>query len=123
MPPPSRLLRKILIKNKRLKPDDEKQQLELYTKGQFVIGEEDSEDTAGGDNKATEAAEAAAANHTGSVQILSHHFSYLSNIIFSFKIYSQCTSLAFINDQLHSSNKISRLKGYLKLTWNSFFNY
>ncbi len=66
MPPPSRLLRKILIKNKRLKPDDEKQQLELYMKGQFVIGEEDSEDTTvGGENKATEAADAAAANHTG----------------------------------------------------------
>ena len=33
LPPPSKLKRKILIKNKRLKPEVEKQELELYLKG------------------------------------------------------------------------------------------
>ncbi len=44
-PPPSKLLRKILIKNKRLKPEVEKVELELFRKGEFVIGQEESEDT------------------------------------------------------------------------------
>uniref|UniRef100_A0A6B2EE24 1-phosphatidylinositol 4,5-bisphosphate phosphodiesterase n=1 Tax=Phlebotomus kandelakii TaxID=1109342 RepID=A0A6B2EE24_9DIPT len=39
LPPPSMLLRKILIKNKRLKPEVEKRELELFLEGQFVIDE------------------------------------------------------------------------------------
>ena len=45
MPPPSKLKRKILIKNKRLKTEVEKEELEKYLKGQLEIGEEESEDT------------------------------------------------------------------------------
>jgi len=37
LPPPSKLKRKILIKNKRLKPEVEKQELELYLKGIRLI--------------------------------------------------------------------------------------
>lgn len=44
LPPPCLLKRKILIKNKRLKPDVEKQELELYQQGQFVIEDEVKED-------------------------------------------------------------------------------
>lgn len=45
MPPPSALKRKILIKNKRLKPDVEKIELELFQQGQFVLdSEEPTED-------------------------------------------------------------------------------
>ncbi|XP_060531222.1 1-phosphatidylinositol 4,5-bisphosphate phosphodiesterase isoform X1 [Cylas formicarius] len=44
LPPPSFLKRKILIKNKRLKPDVEKQELELFRQGQFVIEDEEKED-------------------------------------------------------------------------------
>ncbi|XP_052748819.1 1-phosphatidylinositol 4,5-bisphosphate phosphodiesterase isoform X2 [Galleria mellonella] len=44
LPPPSALKRKILIKNKRLKPEVEKQELELFRQGQFVIEEEEKED-------------------------------------------------------------------------------
>lgn len=46
MPPPSALQRKILIKNKRLKPDVEKIELELFQQGQFVLDdtEEPKED-------------------------------------------------------------------------------
>lgn len=38
------LKRKILIKNKRLKPEVEKQELELFKQGQFVIEDEIKED-------------------------------------------------------------------------------
>lgn len=44
MPPPSMLKRKIIIKNKRLKPEVEKQELELFKQGQFVIEDEVKED-------------------------------------------------------------------------------
>ena len=42
MPPPSKLKRKILIKNKRLLPEVEKQELELYFQGQLdILDDED----------------------------------------------------------------------------------
>ncbi|KAF5282144.1 hypothetical protein FQR65_LT02841 [Abscondita terminalis] len=44
LPPPSLLKRKILIKNKRLKPEVEKMELELFRQGQFVIEDEEKED-------------------------------------------------------------------------------
>ncbi|KAJ8667031.1 hypothetical protein QAD02_008693 [Eretmocerus hayati] len=44
LPPPSALKRKILIKNKRLKPEVEKQELELFKQGQFVIEDDFKED-------------------------------------------------------------------------------
>ncbi|XP_072948758.1 1-phosphatidylinositol 4,5-bisphosphate phosphodiesterase [Epargyreus clarus] len=44
LPPPSALKRKIMIKNKRLKPEVEKQELELFRQGQFVIEDEIKED-------------------------------------------------------------------------------
>ncbi|KAK7863055.1 hypothetical protein R5R35_006478 [Gryllus longicercus] len=44
LPSPNQLKRKILIKNKRLKPEVEKQELELFRQGQFVIEDEEKED-------------------------------------------------------------------------------
>lgn len=44
LPPPSALKRKIMIKNKRLKPEVERQELELFRQGQFVIEDEVKED-------------------------------------------------------------------------------
>ncbi|XP_018331606.1 1-phosphatidylinositol 4,5-bisphosphate phosphodiesterase isoform X1 [Agrilus planipennis] len=44
LPPPCLLKRKIMIKNKRLKPEVEKQELELFRQGQFVIEDEEKED-------------------------------------------------------------------------------
>ncbi|KAI5730985.1 hypothetical protein M8J77_002968 [Diaphorina citri] len=44
LPPPSLLKRKILIKNKRLKQEVEKRELELFRQGQFVIEDEEKED-------------------------------------------------------------------------------
>lgn len=46
LPPPSALKRKILIKNKRLRPEVEKQEYELYLKGQFVITEDEQKEDA-----------------------------------------------------------------------------
>uniref|UniRef100_A0A1Q3FK53 1-phosphatidylinositol 4,5-bisphosphate phosphodiesterase n=1 Tax=Culex tarsalis TaxID=7177 RepID=A0A1Q3FK53_CULTA len=44
LPPPSALKRKILIKNKRLKPEVEKRELELFLQGEFVVEDEVKED-------------------------------------------------------------------------------
>ncbi|KAF2902540.1 hypothetical protein ILUMI_03640 [Ignelater luminosus] len=44
LPPPSALKRKILIKNKRLRPEVEKMELELFRQGQFIIEDEEKED-------------------------------------------------------------------------------
>ncbi|KAF5282018.1 hypothetical protein FQA39_LY00542 [Lamprigera yunnana] len=44
LPPPSLLKRKILIKNKRLKPEVEKVELDLFRQGQLVIEDEEKED-------------------------------------------------------------------------------
>ncbi|XP_071056681.1 1-phosphatidylinositol 4,5-bisphosphate phosphodiesterase isoform X2 [Onthophagus taurus] len=44
LPPPNALKKKILIKNKRLKPEVEKKELELFRQGQFVIEDEEKED-------------------------------------------------------------------------------
>lgn len=44
LPPPSALKRKILIKNKRLKPEVEKVELELFRSGQFEAKDEVVED-------------------------------------------------------------------------------
>lgn len=44
LPSPNALKRKILIKNKRLKPEVERQELELFRQGEFVIEEEEKED-------------------------------------------------------------------------------
>ncbi|CAH8501960.1 unnamed protein product [Schistosoma mattheei] len=45
LPPPEKLKRKILIKNKRLKPEAEKQQLDLFLKGQTDAIQEENEVT------------------------------------------------------------------------------
>ncbi|XP_065332409.1 1-phosphatidylinositol 4,5-bisphosphate phosphodiesterase-like [Cloeon dipterum] len=44
LPPPSAMKRKILIKNKRMKPDQEKAEMELFLKGQLVLDNEEKED-------------------------------------------------------------------------------
>lgn len=44
LPSPNQLKRKILIKNKRLKSDVEKAELDLFMQGQFVIEDEEKED-------------------------------------------------------------------------------
>lgn len=44
LPPPSALKRKILIKNKRLNPEVEKVELELFRSGQFEAKDEVVED-------------------------------------------------------------------------------
>ena len=44
LPPPCELKRKILIKNKRLKPEVEKVELELFRAGQFEVKDEVVED-------------------------------------------------------------------------------
>ncbi|KAL0266802.1 UNVERIFIED_CONTAM: hypothetical protein PYX00_009250 [Menopon gallinae] len=47
LPSPSKLMRKILIKNKRLKPEVEKQELDLFLQGQFIISDDEPKEDAG----------------------------------------------------------------------------
>lgn len=61
LPPPSALKRKILIKNKRLKPEVEKQELELFLQGEFVIEDDVKEDAGAVPDKKPEEILAAAA--------------------------------------------------------------
>ncbi|TMW47080.1 hypothetical protein DOY81_007841 [Sarcophaga bullata] len=44
LPPPSKLLRKIMIKNKRMKPEVEKVELELFLKGELTTDDDPVED-------------------------------------------------------------------------------
>ncbi|KAM7349193.1 no receptor potential A isoform 1-T7 [Cochliomyia hominivorax] len=44
LPPPNKLLRKILIKNKRMKPEVEKVELELFLKGELKTDDDPEED-------------------------------------------------------------------------------
>ncbi|KAK6621314.1 hypothetical protein RUM43_011620 [Polyplax serrata] len=46
LPSPNKLLRKILIKNKRLKPEVEKQELDLFLQGQFIISDDEPKEDA-----------------------------------------------------------------------------
>ncbi|XP_037935996.1 1-phosphatidylinositol 4,5-bisphosphate phosphodiesterase isoform X2 [Teleopsis dalmanni] len=48
LPPPSKLKRKILIKNKRMKPEVEKVELELWLKGELKTDDEPEEDASAG---------------------------------------------------------------------------
>ncbi|XP_035672368.1 1-phosphatidylinositol 4,5-bisphosphate phosphodiesterase beta-4-like isoform X1 [Branchiostoma floridae] len=50
LPPPNALKRKILIKNKRLKPEMEKKQLELFWKGEGNLEVEEEEHSESGEN-------------------------------------------------------------------------
>lgn len=64
LPPPNLLKRKILIKNKRLKPEVEKGELQLFLEGQLVIDENEEKEDAGAapvDKKVEEIIEVAAA--------------------------------------------------------------
>lgn len=61
LPPPSALKKKILIKNKRLKPEVEKQELELFLQGEFVIEDDIKEDASAVPDKKPEEILAAAA--------------------------------------------------------------
>merc|ERR1719259_1367406 len=90
MPPPSALKRKILLKNKRLKLDVEKVELEAYLKGEFSAADE------GGENadaeKKDEAPPAPAGDgppappaHTGGTTLLHPLFSSFINYIQSNK--------------------------------------
>ena len=92
LPPPSRLKNKILIKNKRLRPDVEKVELELFWKGEFSIdeNEEPKEDAsataiikkegAGGDtNGAIVATEVVATSYQGSTTNIHPYLSAFVN--------------------------------------------
>ena len=82
-PPPCKLKRKILIKNKKLKPEVEKEELEKYLKGALEIGDEESEDTSAAPPPADDTAGQGAAQpaHTGSTTNVHPFLSSMVNYI------------------------------------------
>ena len=97
MPPPSKLKRKILIKNKRLKEEVEKEELEKYLKGQLEIGDEESEDTSAAppptDGDPNAAAQPA---HSGSTTNVHPFLSSMVNYIHPTKFAGKCFFFEFI---------------------------
>lgn len=69
LPPPSLLKRKILIKNKRLKTEVEKQELELFLQGEFVIEDDIKEDASAVKPPPDEMAAAAASATTNAASV------------------------------------------------------
>ena len=65
LPPPNRLKRKILIKNKRLRPEVEKEELELFRKGLLADMEEEEKEDASAPLQTNAAVAAAVANTNG----------------------------------------------------------
>ena len=123
-PPPSKLLKKILIKNKRLKPDQEKAELDLYLKGQLEIGAEESEDTAAVGSVSQDTPQAAQQPaHTGST---SNVHPLLSSIV----NYTHPTKFAGFDaaEEANLGFKMSSFAepaalGYLKSQAIEFVNY
>ena len=120
-PPPSKLKRKILIKNKRLKPEVEKEELEKYLKGALEIGDEESEDTAAAPPQEGETPAQGA--HSGSTTNVHPFLSSMVNYIHPMKFTG--FDEAAKND-LHfkmSSFAEPAALGYLKSQAIEFVNY
>jgi phosphatidylinositol phospholipase C beta len=122
MPPPSKFKRKILIKNKRLKPEVEKEELEKYMKGQLDTGDDESEDTtaapAEGDTPA-----AAQPAHTGSTlnvhPLLSSFVNYIHPMKFTGFDEAEKNDLHFKMSSFAEPGAL----GYLKSQAVEFVNY
>ncbi|KAF7989040.1 hypothetical protein HCN44_007350 [Aphidius gifuensis] len=137
LPPPSALKRKILIKNKRLKPEVEKVELELFKSGQFEAKDEVIEDAsapapeqpkevvapAPGDEAADPEAAAAAAAHTGST--MSCHPWLSSMINYAQPIKFQGFDKALEKNIHHNMSSFSETAAlnYLKTSAVEFVNY
>ncbi|CAH1960133.1 unnamed protein product [Acanthoscelides obtectus] len=138
LPPPCALKRKILIKNKRLKPEVEKQELELFRQGQFVIEDEEKEDANASADRpippdasvenpaAIEGAEgeaAVAANYTGSTTNVHPWLSSMVNYAQPVKF--QGFDVAEEKNIHHNMSSFSEPAGlnYLKTSAIEFVNY
>jgi len=125
MPPPSALKRKILLKNKRLKADVEKTELELYLKGEFQAEDEEGESTAT-EKKPEDAppGEAPAQPaHTGGTTLLHPLFSSFINYITSVKFEGFDAAAEKNLTYAMSSFAETTALGYLKSQAIEFVNY
>jgi len=127
MPPPSALKRKILLKNKRLKDDVEKTELELYLKGELQAEEETTENASAVAEKKPDEGEApdpaAQPKHTGGTLALHPLFSSFINYIESTKFlgFDDATEKGFCYKM--SSFAETTALGYLKSQAIEFVNY
>ncbi len=128
MPPPNALKKKILIKNKRLKPEVEKEELEKFKKGQLDTTGDVSEDTsaapaappAEGDGAAAAPAQPAHSGSTTNIHpLLSSFVNYVHPVHFNGFDEAEKADFHF---KMSSFSEPSAL-GYLKSQAIEFVNY
>ena len=131
MPSPDKLRRKILIKNKRLPPDIEKAELDLFLKGQLEVGsEEPSEDIGSSSLRSVDesidldaVAAIAVASHVGSTTnvhpLLSSIVNYVQSTMFQGFDEAEAKN---VTHQMSSFGEPVAL-GYLKSQAIEFVNY
>ncbi|XP_054713713.1 1-phosphatidylinositol 4,5-bisphosphate phosphodiesterase-like [Uloborus diversus] len=130
LPSPNDLKRKILIKNKRLKPEVEKKELELFLRGQLANDDDDDTETVQNevtDKKCQEVSEeqAAMANYqyTGAT---THVHPYLSSMInYAQPVKFQGFDVAEEKNIYHNMSSFAETAalGYLKSQAIEFVNY
>ncbi|XP_047485673.1 1-phosphatidylinositol 4,5-bisphosphate phosphodiesterase-like [Penaeus chinensis] len=135
LPPPSQLKNKILIKNKRLKPEVEKQELELFLQGQLdLVDDEDAKEdasqaTAAPKEAKEEAPEAGAAapeapKYTGTSTTNIHP--WLSSMVnYAWPVHFNGFDAAEEKNVHHNMSSFSETMGlgYLKTQAIEFVNY
>lgn len=133
LPSPNELKRKILIKNKRMKPEVEKTELELFRKGQLVIEDEVKEDAtaaapekkepAPGTSEGGEGDAVPAAQHTGSTTNVHPWLSSMINYAQPIKF--QGFDVAEQKNIHHNMSSFAETTGlgYLKSQAIEFVNY
>jgi len=136
LPSPGHLKHKILIKNKRLKPDIEKSEMELFRSGQFVLGaDEEKEDASAPANaapqKPEEPAPGAEGGEGGEVPVnYSSSTAAVHPLLSSFINYAQPVKFvsfeyAIEKNVHHNMSSFSETAGlnYLKTSAIEFLNY
>ncbi|XP_042870429.1 1-phosphatidylinositol 4,5-bisphosphate phosphodiesterase-like isoform X3 [Penaeus japonicus] len=133
LPPPSQLKNKILIKNKRLKPEVEKQELELFLQGQLdLVDDEDAKEDASqataAPKEAKEEPEAGAApeapKYTGTS--LTNIHPWLSSMVnYAWPVHFNGFEAAEEKNVHHNMSSFSETMGlgYLKTQAIEFVNY
>ncbi|CAK5008662.1 unnamed protein product [Meloidogyne enterolobii] len=125
LPSPSQLKRKILIKNKRLKPEDEQRQMEQFRREGRLLDEEDEQSESAIEQKGNVGSEAETTTTTtniddscGSGQVLSPRSALLASILVdeisnNNNNNSNRSSINNINDPRHRRTSSGRLSPFI----------
>ena len=130
MPSPNHLKRKVLLKHKRLKPDVEKTELELYLKGEFEAEDVPEDPNAEAAEKKPEEAAAAGGGEQSQVPVHTGGATKIHPLLSSMINYIQSVHFAgfdaalekSLNYQMSSFSETAAL-GYLKTQAVEFVDY